>query len=832
MLGGPQLPAERDAFVGRAADLAALDARFAAGARLLSLLGTGGAGKTRLALRYALTRPEPWPGGAWFCDLTEARSLDGLLYAVASALDVPLGRDPVAQLGHAIAGRGRCLLVFDNVEQVAALAPDTLGRWLDRAAEATFLVTSRERLGLPGEQIHAVEPLDEAAAIQLFLARARAVSPDLTADPDTLSSLVRRLDGLPLAIELAAARCRMMSPRALLNRLNERFRLLASPGGRTPRHLTLRATLDWSWDLLRPEEQAALAQLSVFAGGFTLEAAEAVLEVGEARPAEVVAALVDRSLVRQRADARLDMLVSVAEYAAERLDRSGDRLAVERRHGDWYARFGIDPSFATLNSYDGAERRRAFGRDLDNLVVACQRAVARSDADVAVGTVTATSAVLLLKGPVVAQVALAGAVLALNLPPSARAQVAWVQGRAYQILGRVEEARTQFEQVLAIHRARGDRAAEGGLLGDLGGLSCDRAQMGEARTCFEQALTLTRDAGDRLKEALVLSSLGIFHKRQGQNEEARACLERALAIHREIGNRRTEAMTLALLGCLHQEHGRTEEAHACLMLSLSIHREFGDRRMESVVTGNLGNLHLGLGRFGEARAYLEQALTIQREVGQRQTEGVTHNILGDLYRELGHVEQAAAAYDQALAINREIALPHAEGVALGSLGILRLQQGRATEARELLERALTIHRTLRYTYSQGVWLGGLARLEAAAGSDRWYPLADEAVAVSAPYPAEHAEALATRARLRLDHGDPFGARADVNAARALAQLGNIGALIAIADARTCLAEGRADAAREAFREAEDLASAAHLGPASDVGKELAALRERLSEAVG
>ena len=224
------LPAERDAFVGRAAELRALAQRLDAGARLLTVLGPGGTGKTRLVRRYGWTWLGDWPGGVWFCDLSEARSLDGIYFAVALALDVPLGKDdPGVQLGHAIAGRGRCLVILDNFEQVVEHAPATLGRWLDRAAEAAFVVTSRERLHLPGEESL---PARAAAAGQRTRSscspRAPARSgPDFVlgdANRAAVAEVVRLLDGLPLAIELAAARVRVLSPAQIVERLRDRFR--------------------------------------------------------------------------------------------------------------------------------------------------------------------------------------------------------------------------------------------------------------------------------------------------------------------------------------------------------------------------------------------------------------------------------------------------------------------------------------------------------------------------------------------------------------------------------------------------------------------------------
>ena len=278
------LAPERDAFIGRSAELQSLALQLQSGSRLVCLLGPGGTGKTRLARRYALAWLGEWPGGVYFCDLSEAHSLEGIHFAVALALGVPLGKDdPAVQLGHAIAGRGRCLVILDNFEQVQQHATATVGRWLDRAGEATFVVTSRERLHLEGEQVLAVEPLRlDSEAIELFAVRARAQRPGFELDEGTrhaVAEVVRLLDGLPLAIELAAARVRVLSPAQIVERLKDRFVLLAGATGAAARQATLRAAIDWSWELLTPWEQTALAQCSVFEGGFTLEAAELVLDL-------------------------------------------------------------------------------------------------------------------------------------------------------------------------------------------------------------------------------------------------------------------------------------------------------------------------------------------------------------------------------------------------------------------------------------------------------------------------------------------------------------------------------------------------------------------------
>ena len=313
LAGGPRartnLGPALDSFVGRETELAELAERFAAGARLVTIKGTGGAGKTRFACRFARSRWDELAGGAWFVDLTEARTAVGLLHATAMALEVPLrgeGFDALAaQVGHAISGRGPVLLVLDNFEQVVQHASVTLGRWLQMAPEASFLVTSRESLKLGGEQVFVFAPLPEADGVTLFELRARAAGATLPQDPQTRATIARivaAVDGLPLAIELAAARAVLLSPDQLLERLSERFKLLrGGQRGDTDRQSTLRGLIRWSWELLEPWEQAALAQLSVFRDGFFMDAAEAVLDLSAWPDApwslDVVGSLLDKSLL-------------------------------------------------------------------------------------------------------------------------------------------------------------------------------------------------------------------------------------------------------------------------------------------------------------------------------------------------------------------------------------------------------------------------------------------------------------------------------------------------------------------------------------------------------
>jgi predicted ATPase/class 3 adenylate cyclase len=726
---GRSLPAENDAFVGRSEGLADLEQRFASGARLVSILGIGGSGKTRLVTRFGWTALRNFAGGVWFCDLTSARGVDGILHAVAQGLDVPLGKDdPLAQLGFAIAARGNCLVILDNFEQVARYAEPTVGRWLGRASNARFLVTTREVLGLPGEEIVALAPLAPDDAIELFTQRAKAAKPGFepsAADSDAIAPLVRLLDGLPLAIELAAARVRVMPPRILLARMSERFKLLSSTGGRVDRQATLRAVFDWSWDLLSLPEKAALAQLSVFVGGFTLDAAEAIPDLSRYEnapwPLDVLQSLVQKSLVRNAPHDRFELLVSVQEYAAEHLrtaqryEGSGPaaQLAAEARHGTYFAH--LDERTATAHQC----------ADLDNLVAACRRAAARGDVDVAARALERSWSALRLRGPFRAAVELASVVESIaRSDPAAAARVSWVAGGALDACGKYSEACTRLEASIEAARAVGDRAGEcrarislGGCLREIGNLEASRTsldaalavaselddsnlrgrarnnlgsldaangRLAEACTHYEQALLLTRRSGDRRMESGVLGNLGMLHAEMGAPEQSRRYYEDALRVAQEAGDRKVEGNTLCNIGLFLFLEGKFTEARDRLEAALSVSREIGNAHLECVTLCNLGIVHENLDDLDDAQARLERALDIARELGHRRSEG---QVLGYLARVHGRRAEFADAHrclDDGEALLRAVSDPESLGIVLAIRADTERLAGDADAARVAL----------------------------------------------------------------------------------------------------------------------------------------------------
>jgi predicted ATPase/class 3 adenylate cyclase/Flp pilus assembly protein TadD len=689
------LPAERDPFVGREDALQALQKVLDGPTRLTTLLGIGGIGKTRLALRHARTWLGDYPGGAWFCDLSTSRGVDGIVNAVAQALDIPLGKlDPVQQIGAAISARGPCLVILDTFEQVARHAEATLGLWMSHAAEAKFLVTSREILGISGEHTLVVAPLQPDEGAQLFLRRAAAANDRFAPnghDVAAIPLLVKLLDGLPLAIELAAARTRVLSPKMLLDRMNERFSILSARGGRLDRQVTLRATLDWSWDLLSAHEKAALAQLSTFEGGFTLQAVEAVLHSAPDAYAplavDCLQSLIDKSFVRQVGEGRFDLLQSVQAYAAQHLHAEGRfegsgplaELAVESRHGAYFA--GLSPD----------EVIGSRGMELDNLSAACRRAVARGDAQVATRTLELAWAVLELRGPFKFGVDLS--TLVLSMPRmSAASHARLVLGSALQALGSIEPAREAFEGALQSSRATGDHQSVADALSKLGNLCANAGHMEEARSHLTAALGLARDIADVGRECEALSALGTLYEYLGRFDAALADYEEALVLARKSNNRRWEGGILGNLGRVYHSRGDALAARESFRAGLELARELGDRKWEGNALCNLGLLEHIRGNASEARATLEASLQLAREIGHARLEAFVACNLGIVEDAAGKSTRAKAHLIAALGMAERLEDRRLEGQVLGYLGLTCVRLQETEEGQRLLERGrATLH---------------------------------------------------------------------------------------------------------------------------------------------
>ena len=511
------LPAERDPFVGRRDEIEILRSSLEPTPALVTLLGPGGVGKTRLARRYAWMHQSEWPGGAWFCDLADAKNLNDIIRSVATMLQIPLGRgDHVEQLAHALRSRGRALIILDNFEQVREHAGTTLALWAKAAAEASFLITSRERLGIAGERVHDLHALPVAdAAVELFKERARAQRPQLAEteeDHRRIREIVAALDGMPLAIEMAAARLRVLSVQQLHDRLQDRLPWLTStkPG----RHQSMQAVYRASWEALEPWEQSAALQAAVFAGGFELEAAEEVIDVTAWKDAPIVLdllqVLLDKSWLTvdsRNGDARFGTYAITREF----LERIGNEsVSIEADHAPLTIQSAIEQArdrhasfFATfaeryfINDGTGLSRPEADLRlrgERSNLLVACSRGIEMKNAPIARRALEGCWRILQNTGPFSEGVELGRQAEAIpESDPRNRAGILATLAAALWRSGRSDEAEPRFLEALEAFRQVGNRKGEAVVISYLGNLDRLHGRRSESLQKHEEALAIYKE---------------------------------------------------------------------------------------------------------------------------------------------------------------------------------------------------------------------------------------------------------------------------------------------------------------------------------------------------
>jgi predicted ATPase len=514
------LPVPATRFLGRQRELGEVAALLATGAsRVLTLTGPAGAGKTRLALQAAGEAADAYPDGIFWVPLAALRDPTLVLEVAAQALDARDGlRDRI--------GDRRLLLILDNFEHLIDAADELAGLLAD-CPNVRLLVTSRELLRIPGEQAYPVPPLEPQDATELFTARAQAVDPGFQPDA-AVHELCTRLDNLPLALELAAARIQVLTPEQLLDRLSKRFDLLKAGRGVDSRQQTLRATIAWSYDLLDDEERLLLDRLSVFRGGCTLEAAEEVCDAD----VDTLQSLIDKSLVRRQAD-RFWMLETIREYATERLDERGGQDEWHSRHAEYFLSraeeaAGGGPSAVWKSGV-------SLETELDNVRRA--RAYFIASGDVAREARLATSALHALWTQAGVRELKAWLLAALDrsadLDPGLRADVLGAAALATANLGESEEARGYARGSLEIARERNDKRQ---IEWATRLLSFDERDLDERRRLLHECEILLRELGDDRGLGWVNFLLGITFLDEGRFDEAGQVLETATGTFRELGD--------------------------------------------------------------------------------------------------------------------------------------------------------------------------------------------------------------------------------------------------------------------------------------------------------
>ena len=850
------LRSSSDSFVGRDKELLAVREALQTPARVVSLLGPGGTGKTRLAQEFGLGVRDDYPGGAWFIDLTEARTLDGICAALAHTLDIPLGHGggaPTERLGAAIAGRGPTLLLLDNFEQVQGFAADTVGVWAGRCPQSRFVVTTRQRLGLGSEHVVRVGPLrapllapqalDQLAlvpSVQLFVDRARRSRPDfaLTDDNATpIAALVRSLDGIPLAIELAAARVRVLSVERLLERLPQRFDLLST--GRTDvtgRQATLRATIDWSWTLLEPWEQTGLVQASVFRGGFTLEAAEAVLDLSAWPDApwvlDVVQALEDKSLLRSitapSGEIRFLHYESIREFAAEKLgDDTGPTVL---RHIACFSKRGTPAAIEALSTKGGTTRRRRLVEDLENLWLAAEQAVEHGLPDEAADATLAAANLLAITGPLPIPLRMLTTVLGIpGLAERQRIRLLIARGAVHSLLSDDERARPDLLLAEELAHRTQEPLLEGIAWAELGRLQLENPEDGQTEL-LERARARFAELGDIRREGWIMCSMAVRDAIAGRVTEARALNEEALLKLRRTGDQMSSLIALGNLAIAYKELGMSLLQIATMNEALKQTRELGARRYEAIMLINLGVYHHHLGQLRRAEELYREARTLAREIGFAMGQANALGNIGDVLKDQGRLAEAEPWLREALEFTADSGNVNHHTGQLVELAQIQLALGRTDDAEAAIDEALELAATLgnpRFVGQGLVCRAALFRLR------RQYPDAaatlEAADARLAPLPEARYRLLSRleRAELLMNMGDHDGVRvlvAEIDEdVRDVQDPMLLAALLSVRGRAELALEDRVSVERTAAELADTL-DGVELAPEAELLKVLSALR--------
>jgi predicted ATPase/DNA-binding SARP family transcriptional activator len=697
------LPAQTTAFVGRMAELAAVQEKLSQPeVRLLTLTGPGGSGKTRLGLQVAGEILDDFPDGVFFVALAPIRNPALIGTTIAETLGVRETGD-TSTLEHLkeYVKEKRLLLLLDNFEHLLPAAP-LITDLLTAAANLKILVTSRALLRLQGEWAYPVPPLSvpdldnlppterlmEYEAVQLFLERAKAVKADFAIASENASAVAEicaRVDGLPLAIELAAARIRVLPPHKILSALGDRLGFLTGgTGDRPARQQTIRATVDWSYNLLNAEEQTLFEHLAVFSGGCSLEAAQAVRGVsGDLDVLRGLESLVDKNLLKGSevgGEARFAMLDTIREYALERLTArgAGEKDAVRRRHAHCFMELAEE---AELHIY-GTEQVVWLNRleiEHDNLRGALEWSINHAS-DVALR--------------------LAGAL-----------------GRFWHFRGHHGEGRDWLAKALASEKAEGTskETLRAKALDRAGYLAFFVGELDPARAWSEESVTIWRALDDPRGLAHALCTLGAVVNAQGDAMLARALLEESIALFRGLGDRSGLVRAFFWHGHVTYRMRDFVNARASAQEAIELGREVGNISNVAGSTDTLGMIAFHEGDFPAAQSYLEESLRLMRQVEDKPGIAIMLDLLGGIAYTQGHYDEAKARVEESQLLWQDLGSKPDVAWARYFLGYVALRQGYLPQAEALLTNSLILRQKWDARQNVARCLAGLAELAGAAG---------------------------------------------------------------------------------------------------------------------
>ncbi len=682
------LPLQLTSFIGRERELREVK-QLLSTTRLLTLTGPGGSGKTRLALQVAAEAIEQFPDGVFFVALAPITEPGLVASTIAQTLGVAerAGQSILDSLKEYLQAR-HMLLFLDNFEQVISAAP-RLVELLAACSQLNLLVTSREGLRVRGEREYPVPPLalpnltelprleslSQYASVELFVQRAQAIKPEFHLTNETapaVAEICYRLDGLPLAIELAAARVKLLPPRAMLARLEHRLEFLTSGARDLPaRQQTLRNAIAWSYDLLDENERKLFRRLSVFVGGCTLDAAEAVArdnverERGSERaPGSVLdqlSSLLDKSLLREveaaNGEPRFVMLELLREFGLEQLEASGEQETIRHRHANFFLALA-EQAEASLESGEQLEWMNRMEREHDNLRAALEWSKTAEDAGE----------------------------LCLRL--------AGTLGLFWEVRGYFSEGRERLSAVLSIKTAQARTAARAKLLARAAELAFRQSDYPATVSFAGESLAISREIGDKRGIASALIKLGNAATEAGDYATAPGFLEEALTIWRDLEDNHGTARALINLGWAALRSGDYQLADERLEEALILSRELGDTRGIGFALSGLGEVALRQGDYARATRLVEESLELRRQIGNKWGVGVSLGTLGWVAMREGDWNRAVARLGESLEVRREIGDKSGSAWCLERLAEVAMAEGQAEKAVRIFGAASTLRTSI------------------------------------------------------------------------------------------------------------------------------------------
>lgn len=727
------LPQQVTSFIGRERQMAQVK-ELLAGTRLLTLIGMGGCGKTRLSLQVAADCLETFSDGVWLVELASLADPNQVVAAVASVFELKEGANTslLKILTDNLMSKN-LLLVLDNCEHLLEACAQLADLLLQQCPTVVILASSRERLGIMGETIFPVpslsvpqgeaEDLLQYEAVRLFIDRARKVEPRFALTSENAPALVsicQRLDGIPLAIELAAARVRFLSVQEINRKLGYRFRLLTG-GSRTalPRQQTLRSLIDWSYDLLTEQERALFCRLSVFAGGWTLESAEVVCSGNSIALEEVMAllmSLVDKSLCtseEHQGNTRYRLLETVREYAQDRLRECGEAALWNERHLAYFLALAQESEEQLVRRDQKAWLER-LDREHDNLRAAFSWASEeKEESESGLLLCGALHRYWIVRGHYAEGYACCQAIRKRGaVRTTAFVKVLIVEGVLSAWVGEYVAARRLLEESIALAREQEDLPTLAWGLSELGYFTFDRGEGAGAQALYEESVALSRAIGDRLGTACTLARQGALAYRLGDPTTGRADTEEAISIYRELGHLQGIARTQLALAFILYRLGDYPAAKKLFEESLTVLQELGDRPGMAMVLMGLGSfIRKSEGDDTLAASFLEEATALNRAVGDQLYLLECLIGLGDIKRLQGDFQAASQLIHEGFRLAQDSGDRIALASSLEHLGLLEQSQGNADRARALLEESLLRWREINYTrelcyglYHLGVFL--------------------------------------------------------------------------------------------------------------------------------